>query len=107
MLNLKDKTIFAIAPHVDDVELGAGGTIYQLGKSNNVFYIGMSLPPQVNQDILLGEFHESAKVLGIKRENIILKDYNPRNLFDVRSEILQFFYDLNKKHKPDIIFIPN
>ena len=107
MIEIKGKTIFAIAPHVDDVELGAGGTIYQLGKSNNVFYIGMSLPPLVNQDVLLSEFHESAKVLGIKPENIILKDYDPRNLSDVRSEILQFFYDLNKKHKPDIIFIPN
>lgn len=107
MLNLNGKTIFAIAPHVDDVELGAGGAIYQLGKSNNVYYIGLSLPPLVENKTLLSEFHESAKILGIKPENVILKDYDPRNLFDVRLEILQFFYDLNKQHKPDIIFIPN
>lgn len=107
MLDLKGKTIFAIAPHVDDVELGAGGTIYQLGKTNEVHYIGLSLPPLVEGNTLLSEFHESAKILGINPENVILKNYDPRNLFDVRLEILQFFYDLNQKHNPDIIFIPN
>ena len=107
MIQLTNKTIFAIAPHVDDVELGAGGTIYQLGKTNRVFYIGLSLPPLVNNDTLLSEFHNSAAILGIKPDHVILKSYDPRNLFDVRMEILQFFYDLNKQYKPDLVFIPN
>lgn len=107
MINLKNKTIFAIAPHVDDVELGAGGSIYQLGKTNCVFYIGLSLPPLVNNDTFLSEFHSSAAILGIKPDNVILKLYDPRNLFDVRMEILQFFYDLNKQYKPDLVFLPN
>ena len=107
MLDLQGKTVFAIAPHVDDVELGAGGTIYQLCKNNTVFYIGLSLPPLVDNEVLMNEFHQSAKVLGIKEENIIIRNYDPRNLFDVRSEILQFFYDLNKKLKPDVVLIPN
>lgn len=107
MLDFNDKTIFAIAPHVDDVELGAGGTIYQLGKTNEVYYIGLSLPPLVNNDTLLNEFRNSADVLGIKPDHVILKSYDPRNLFDVRMEILQFFYDLNKQYKPDLVFIPN
>lgn len=107
MIELKGKTIFAIAPHVDDVELGAGGTIAKLVQHNNIYYIGLSLPPLVKPDVLLSEFRESAKVLGIKDENILLKEYDPRNLFDARSEILQFFYDLNKKFKPDLVLLPN
>lgn len=107
MLNLNGRTIFAIAPHVDDVELGAGGTIYQLGKNNRVFYIGLSLPPLVDPTVLMNEFYQSSKILGIKEENIILKNYDPRDLFEVRSEILQFFYDLNKQYKPDLVFLPN
>lgn len=107
MLEVNNKTIFAIAPHVDDVELGAGATIYELGKRNTVYYLGLSLPPLVDKEVLLSEFHESARILGIKPENTILKDYDPRNLFDTRSEILQLFYDLNKKLKPDVVFIPN
>ena len=80
MIDIKSKTIFAIAPHVDDVELGAGGTIYQLGKNNTVFYIGLSLPPLVESKTLLTEFHESAMILGIKPENIILKNYDPATM---------------------------
>jgi LmbE family N-acetylglucosaminyl deacetylase len=106
-MNIENKTIFAIAPHVDDVELGAGGTIYQLGRTNEVYYIGLSLPPLVNNEVLLNEFHTSAAILGIKPDHVILKSYDPRNLFDVRMEILQFFYDLNKQYKPDLVFIPN
>ncbi|MCX7745010.1 MAG: PIG-L family deacetylase [Flavobacteriales bacterium] len=107
MLNFKNKIIFAIAPHVDDVELGAGGTINRLVQNNDVYYIGLSLPPLVDGQILLNEFYQSAKILGIKLENVILKFYDPRNLFEVRLEILQFFYDLNKKLNPDLIFLPN
>jgi N-acetylglucosamine malate deacetylase 1 len=107
MLPYKGKTIFAIAPHVDDVELGAGGTIYQLGQENRVFYIGLSLPPQVDSEILLSEFKRSSAILGIPPQQVILKSYDPRNLFDVRLEILQFFYDLNKQYQPDLIFLPN
>lgn len=107
MLNFKNKRIFAVAPHVDDVELGAGGTIHRLVADNEVYYIGLSLPPLVDGQILLNEFYQSARILGIKPENVILKFYDPRNLFEVRLEILQFFYDLNKKLNPDLIFLPN
>lgn len=107
MLDLKGKTILALAPHIDDVELGAGGTIYHLGKNNDVYYIGLSVPPLVDMGIFMQEFNNSAKCLGFKPENIILRNYDPRNLFDARSEILQLFYDLNKQYKPDLVFIPN
>jgi LmbE family N-acetylglucosaminyl deacetylase len=89
------------------VELGAGGSVHQWSKDNDIFYIGLSIPPLVNKEVFLSEFKDSTRVLGIKSENIILKEYDPRNLFDVRSEILQLFYDLNKDLKPDLVLIPN
>jgi LmbE family N-acetylglucosaminyl deacetylase len=107
MIEVKGKTIVAIAPHIDDVELGAGGSVHQWSKDNDIFYIGLSIPPLVNKEVFLSEFKDSTRVLGIKSENIILKEYDPRNLFDVRSEILQLFYDLNKDLKPDLVLIPN
>ena len=33
--------------------------------------------------------------------------FDPRNLFDSRSEILQIFYDLNTELRPDLVLIPN
>ena len=38
---------------------------------------------------------------------MILKDYDPRDLFKDRMEILQLFYDKNIELKPDIVFVPN
>lgn len=104
---VEGKTIIAIAPHIDDVELGAGATIHHLSKKNTVYYVGLSLPPLVSREVFMPEFQQSTKRLGIDPRRITLRDYNPRNLFDSRSEILQLFYDLNKQLKPQIVFLPN
>lgn len=107
MLTLEGKTIVAVAPHLDDVELGAGGTIHRLTKTNDVYYVGLSLPPLVDRDVFMKEFYTSAGILGLCQERMILCDYDPRNLFDARSEILQLLYDFNRDVKPDVVFIPN
>lgn len=107
LLDIKGKTIFAIAPHVDDVELGAGGAIHRWAQDNTVHYIGLSLPPLVPSDSFMEEFRESAAILGLDPELIILKEHDPRNLFDDRIEILQLFYDLNREIRPDLVLIPS
>ena len=107
MLDLHGKTIVALAPHIDDVELGAGATIHQLGKNNEVYYVGLSLPPLIGRETFMEEFQESSKILGLDPERIILRDYDPRNLFDVRGDILQLFYDLNQQLRPSLVLTPN
>ena len=107
MLSIVGKTILAIAPHIDDVELGAGATIRHLSAHNKVHYVALSLPPLVDRDVFMEEFQASVRHLGIDPKHVILRNYDPRNLFDSRSEILQLFYDLNKELRPDLVFIPN
>lgn len=107
MVSLDDKTIIAIAPHIDDVELGAGATIHHLIGRNRVYYVGLSLPPLVEREAFMVEFQASIRCLGLDGERIILRDYDPRNLFETRTEILQLFYDLNKDLRPDLVLIPN
>lgn len=107
MLLLSEQKIIAIAPHIDDVELGAGATIHHFNKNNEVYYIGLSLPPLIDSRTFLEEFQESSRILGLDPQRIILRNFNPRNLFDARSEILQLFYDLNKEINPNLVFIPN
>jgi LmbE family N-acetylglucosaminyl deacetylase len=107
LFSITNKTVFAIAPHIDDVELGAGATIHKLAKTNKVYYIGMSLPPLVGREEFMKEFDVSITHLGIDPANIILRDFDPRNLFDSRSDILQLFYDLSTKLKPDVVLMPN
>jgi LmbE family N-acetylglucosaminyl deacetylase len=107
LLNLVDRTILAIAPHIDDVELGAGATIHKLSRNNRVHYVGLSLPPLVERGTFLAEFRASVGHLGIDPARILLRDYDPRDLFDSRGEILQLFYDLNRDLSPDLVLIPN
>jgi len=106
-MEIKNKVILAIAPHLDDIELGVGGTIYKLGKENTVHYLGLSMPPLVEHNSFMKEFWESARHLGLSKEKMILKNYDPRDLFKDRMDILQLFYDTNKEIKPDIVFVPN
>ena len=36
-MKITGKTILAIAPHLDDIELGVGATIHKLSKDNTIF----------------------------------------------------------------------
>ncbi len=107
MLSLSGLKVVAIAPHIDDVELGAGATIHHLNKNNQVYYVGLSLPPLIDSHTFMEEFQESSRILGLDKDRIILRKFNPRNLFDARGDILQLFFDLNKDLKPDLVLIPN
>ncbi|MFN2513880.1 MAG: PIG-L deacetylase family protein [Pyrinomonadaceae bacterium] len=107
MLSLAGLRVIAIAPHIDDVELGAGATIHHLHRNNEVYYVGLSLPPLIDSHTFMEEFQESSRILGLDKDRIILRNFNPRNLFDARGDILQLFYDLNKDLKPDLVLIPN
>ena len=53
------------------------------------------------------EFKLAASYLRLDPQRIILRDYDPRNLFDARSDILQLFYDLNQEFKPALVLAPN
>ncbi len=107
MLSLSGLKVVAIAPHIDDVELGAGATIHHLNKNNQVYYVGLSLPPLIDSHTFMEEFQESSRILGLDKDRIILRNFNPRNLFDARGDILQLFFDLNNDLKPDLVLIPN
>lgn len=108
MLNLVNKKILVISPHIDDVELGMGGTVNLLKERNEIFYLGLSSPDNVEpKSFISTEFRQSCQHLGIKESNIITKNYHPRNMGDNKSEILQLLFDLNRQIQPDIVFIPN
>lgn len=107
MIPLCDRKIMAIAPHIDDVELGAGATIHQLGRNNEIYYVGLSCPPLVDGEVFMSEFRTSTRILGLDPARIILRNFDPRNLFDSRGQILQLLYDLNREIRPDLVLIPN
>jgi LmbE family N-acetylglucosaminyl deacetylase len=109
----KDKTVIVLAPHTDDGELGCGGTVSRLIEANaNVYYMAFSVceqsvPYGFKTDELERELVKATHILGILRENVIIKRYEVRKFPVFRQEILQEMIDLKSVLKPDIVFMPS
>lgn len=112
MLN-KFKTVYVLAPHTDDGELGAGGTISKLIESGaDVYYIAFStaetsVPDGFPKDILKTEVINATTKLGIKKENVIIYNYEVRKLNYARQEILENLIEHRKDLKPDLVLMPS
>lgn len=109
----KFKSVLVLAPHTDDGELGAGGTIAKLIESNtNVYYAAFStaeqsVPDGFPKDILKTEVRNATDKLGIPGSNLLIYNYEVRKLNYVRQEILEKLIDLRKQIDPDLILLPS
>jgi LmbE family N-acetylglucosaminyl deacetylase len=113
MINFRDKIVFILAPHTDDGELGAGGSITKMiNDGAKVYYIAFStaeqsVPEGFPKDILKTEVKLATKELGIPIENLIIFNYEVRKLNFFRQEILEELIKLRALLKPDIVFLPS
>lgn len=109
----KFKTVYVLAPHTDDGELGAGGTIAKLIESGaEVYYFAFStaeqsVPDGFPKDILKTEVINATAKLGIKKENVIIYNYEVRKLNYARQEILEDLIKHRKKIMPDLVLMPS
>ena len=106
------KKILVLAPHTDDGELGCGGSIAKFcAAGKEVFYAGFclcskSLPSSVPANTLELECRKATAVLGIPPSNLILYNYEVRELPASRQKILEDILQLNKQINPDLVFLP-
>lgn len=106
------KNVLVLAPHTDDGELGAGGTISKLIESGaNVYYAAFStaaesVPDGFPKDILTTEVKAATQKLGIKPENLFIYNYTVRKLNYVRQEVLEDLVKLRKNIPIDLVFLP-
>lgn len=106
-------TVLVLAPHTDDGELGAGGTIHRLiSEGCIVHYVAFStaeesVPDGFPANVLEIEVRNATKVLGIKTENLHVYKHHVRKLNFVRQEILETLIKLKKNIKPDLVLIPS
>ena len=107
------KNVYVLAPHTDDGELGAGGTISKLIRLGaNVYYFAFStaetsVPDGFPKDILKTEVMNATKKLGIPKKNVIIYNYEVRKLNYARQEILEDLIWHRKKLKPDLVLMPS
>src|SRR5882757_7490521 len=109
----KFSRVLVLAPHTDDGELGAGGTIAKLiEEGTEVYYAAFStaeqsVPAGFPKDILKTEVKNATFKLGIKRENLLVYNYEVRKLNYVRQEILEELIRLRTQIEPDLILLPS
>lgn len=105
--------ILVLAPHTDDGELGCGAAITKfLDEGREVYYMAFStceesVPAGLPKDILKHEVQAATKVLGLPRENLIIKNYQVRKFPQYRQEILEDLVRMEREIKPDLVFTPS
>ncbi len=101
-----------LCPHTDD-EFGCAGTITHLVNNGiEVHYVAFSrceesVPPGFEKDVLEKECRESARLMGIKAENVQVLDYRVRRFPSHRQEILEDLVKLNRAIKPELVLLPS
>lgn len=112
-MNAKFNRVLVLAPHTDDGEFGCGGTINRLiEEGTDVYYVAFSACQQsvlkeFPSDILITEVKEATSKLGIKKENLILYDYDVRTFSYRRQDILEDIIKLKIEIAPDLVFMPS
>ncbi len=107
------KTILALSPHTDDVELGAGGMLAKwIEEGKQVYYVALStarksVPEGLPADILEKEVKQATKALGIEEENLYIYNFKVRVFSQFRQDILDLLIDLRKQLNPDLVLLPS
>src|SRR5207244_10553258 len=101
------------APHTDDGEFGAGGTMARLvDEGAEVRYVAFSiatrsLPDGFPPDTLAKEVKEATAELGIAPENLTVHDFDVRTFPQHRQDILELLVTLWEDWRPDTVFQPS
>lgn len=107
------KNVLVLAPHTDDGELGAGGSIAKfIEEGAKVTYVAFStaeqsVPLGLPKDILKTEVKAATQSLGILSENLIILNYEVRKLNYVRQEILEDLIKIRKNSTYDLVLLPS
>ena len=107
------KNVLVLAPHTDDGELGAGGTIARLVEEGaSVHYFAFStaeksVPEGFAPDVLKAEVKCATQYLGIPESNLYVFDYEVRKLDLARQQILETLISQREIIKPDLILLPS
>ncbi len=105
--------ILVLSPHTDDGELGCGGSIARfVEEGKEVFYVALSsceksVPLGCPKDILREEVKKATKILGIKRENLMILNFEVREFPRSRQEILDALIDVRRIVEPDMVLTPS
>ncbi len=106
------KALF-LAPHGDDANIGAGGTIVRLLEGGaEIFLISFchandALPKGFHPGTVFDEVRTAAAELSLPAKNLVFHDFPNHQFPSRRQEILQILVDWRREHDPDLVFAPS
>ncbi|MGA2911347.1 MAG: PIG-L deacetylase family protein [Candidatus Levyibacteriota bacterium] len=109
-----DKTILAISPHTDDVELACGGAIAELtAHGSRVYYVGLSdcqdtlINTRFPIDQLAKECRSALRILGVKNKDISIFQHQNKFFCQDPKQIFKTLEKLRDSIQPDLVLIPD
>lgn len=100
------RKVLFLGAHPDDIELGCGALLAHIASQAEVLCVTLS-DNQKNPALkdLVGEHRRSMAELGVGPERIVLGEFETRYFPRDRQQILEYLYDLNRQHRPEIVFV--
>ena len=100
------RSVLFLGAHPDDIELGCGALIAHIVHQTDLRCVTLS-DNQKNPALghLVEEHRDSMRMLGVPQENVILGPFETRRFPHLRQEILEYMIDLNRKYRPEIVFV--
>ncbi|MBN2147127.1 MAG: PIG-L family deacetylase [Anaerolineales bacterium] len=98
------RKILFVGAHPDDIELGCGAFIANIISKAEIICVTLS-DNQKNPALkgVVEEHRRSMAVLGIQPENDFLEAFVTRKFPEMRQEILEYLFQLNRRFRPDIV----
>jgi LmbE family N-acetylglucosaminyl deacetylase len=100
------RKVLFLGAHPDDIELGCGALLAHIASQAEVLCVTLS-DNQKNPSLkdLVAEHRRSMAELGVGPERIVLGEFETRYFPRDRQQILEYLYDLNRQHQPEIVFV--
>jgi LmbE family N-acetylglucosaminyl deacetylase len=100
------KRVLFVGAHPDDIELGCGALISNIVGRTKVICVTLS-DNRNNSELknLVGEHRLSMDVLGVPKNAVVIETFETRNFARDRQQILEYLYQLNRDHKPELVFV--
>ncbi len=105
-MNFFGRRVLFLGAHPDDIELGCGALIHHIVRQTEVLCVTLS-DNQKNPDLqnVKAEQYQAMEVLGVPKEKVVFGPFTTRVFPNARQEILEYFLQLRRDFKPDLIFV--